>query len=211
MRGAARIATYLGRLMIAVGLVLMFLGWNFAANEDCVQCQFPYLLSSSVPGMALVVVGVALEYVQTLREITARRAREAAALDGSLSRLVGFVRDGEALRPLPDFDPDDTIPPPPEHDLSVLDASGSVFAPPPPDEAIARGSGSGGQAAPAAVLDDDETLVAPAAAAAVEVVAGRSSYHQLDCRLVTNRDDMRTLPRDAAEASGLAACRICKP
>jgi len=208
MRGSARIATYLGRAMIAIGLILLFLGWNFAAEQDCAQCQFPYLLSSSIPGLALIIIGLALEYVQTTRELTARRAREAAALDASLSRLVGFVRDGDALRP--GFDPDDTIPPPPEHDLAMLDASASVFTPPASggDTSAASSGGDDSEAQPDAGQGGSTAVEQ---AVATEVVAGRSSYHRPDCRLVTNRDDMRTMERDAAEREGLSPCRICNP
>lgn len=210
MRGAARIPTYLGRAAIVVGLVLMLIGWNFAAEEDCAQCQFPYLLSASIPGLALVVLGVALEYVQTTRELTARRSREAATLDASLSRLVGFVRDGGALRPVRAPDPDDTIPPPSEHDLSPLDVSGSVFAPPAPvaqvteDAEPADAEAGGGE-------EPTEAAEVGASPGVTQVIAGRSSYHKPDCRLVSSRNDMRTLAREEAEEAGLAACRICKP
>lgn len=43
------------------------------------------------------------------------------------------------------------------------------------------------------------------------VVAGRSSYHEPGCHLVTDRDDLETVPRAAAADGGLAPCRICKP
>jgi hypothetical protein len=43
------------------------------------------------------------------------------------------------------------------------------------------------------------------------VVVGRSSYHLADCHLVEGRDDAEHLSRQAAEARGLARCRICQP
>ncbi len=94
MRGSARIATYLGRVMMALGFLLMLVAWDGAAEFDRVPGQFPYLLSGAIPGLALIVVGAGLEYVQTTRELTAVRARQMAELDAGLERLVRFVRDG---------------------------------------------------------------------------------------------------------------------
>jgi hypothetical protein len=43
------------------------------------------------------------------------------------------------------------------------------------------------------------------------VVAGRSSYHRADCRLVEGRTDNETMNKADAEDMGLARCRICRP
>ena len=50
-----------------------------------------------------------------------------------------------------------------------------------------------------------------AAATGPFVVAGRQSFHDPSCRLVQGRDDAAQLSRQAAEAEGLAACRVCNP
>ncbi len=42
-------------------------------------------------------------------------------------------------------------------------------------------------------------------------VAGRSSFHEPDCRIVEGRDDFRPISAELAEARGLAPCRICQP
>ncbi|HEX5265948.1 MAG TPA: hypothetical protein VFW24_04190 [Acidimicrobiales bacterium] len=52
---------------------------------------------------------------------------------------------------------------------------------------------------------------ARAAAAPGMVVAGASSYHRPDCRLVEGRDDAEYLTPAEAQERGLAPCRICKP
>lgn len=44
-----------------------------------------------------------------------------------------------------------------------------------------------------------------------DVVAGRSSFHRPDCRLVAGRDEAELLPRDDALANNLSPCRVCKP
>ena len=52
---------------------------------------------------------------------------------------------------------------------------------------------------------------APAAALEGLVVAGASSYHRPDCRLVEGRDGVEYLTPEEAQQRGLAPCRICKP
>ncbi len=183
MRGSARLATYLGRVMMALGFLLMVVAWDGAAELDRVPGQFPYLLSGAIPGLALIVVGTGLEYVQMTRELTATRARQMAQLDAELGRLLGAVRDGGgligaramALAPPPA--------PPPEPRLQALEISESAFAPP----------------------------ADPADGASTLVVAGRSSFHDPSCHLVSGRSDMTYLPREEAVVDGLASCRICKP
>lgn len=43
------------------------------------------------------------------------------------------------------------------------------------------------------------------------VVAGRSSFHRPDCRLVVGRDDGTLMSTDDALSDGLTPCRVCKP
>ena len=63
-------------------------------------------------------------------------------------------------------------------------------------EIVASGVGGG----PSAVPSDGE-----------RVVAGRTSYHRPDCRLVESRADLQVMSPDAAHDRGLAPCRICEP
>jgi hypothetical protein len=43
------------------------------------------------------------------------------------------------------------------------------------------------------------------------VVAGKSTYHRPDCRLVEGKSDLDFVTIEAARASGLSACRVCNP
>lgn len=43
------------------------------------------------------------------------------------------------------------------------------------------------------------------------VVAGKSTYHRPDCRLVKGRENLDLITVKMAEASGLSACRVCNP
>ena len=52
---------------------------------------------------------------------------------------------------------------------------------------------------------------ATAALPANAVVAGASSYHDPECRLVTDRPDLDVIDRSEAEARELTPCRICNP
>ncbi|MFA5787557.1 MAG: hypothetical protein WDA71_11370 [Actinomycetota bacterium] len=81
MRGRARLISYLGFAALAVGLIVILVGWNGAAGTDRIQGQLPYLLSGGFVGLAFVTVGSALLLLdgarrdrahleQTLRELT---------------------------------------------------------------------------------------------------------------------------------------------
>ena len=97
MRGPARIATYLGRILTAVGFLLIVMAWNGAASLDFIQGQFPFLLSGSMPGLGLIIIGAGLEYIQTARQLTAKRAKQMAELNLAVVRLVGFVRESGSI------------------------------------------------------------------------------------------------------------------
>lgn len=43
------------------------------------------------------------------------------------------------------------------------------------------------------------------------VVAGPTTYHRPECRLVEGRDGLRTMSVEAAESAGLSPCRTCAP
>jgi hypothetical protein len=48
-------------------------------------------------------------------------------------------------------------------------------------------------------------------AATARFVAGASSYHRADCRLVKGRTGLESISAEEARDRGLKACRICKP
>ena len=171
--------------MMFVGFVMIVFAWNGAANLDFIQGQFPYLLSGGVPGLALIITGAGLEYIQAIRQITAERAKQMAELNLSVVKLVGFMRDEQEMAhsPAPAPAPDKT----PEAIPATVGAAtptqtpSSAYAPAPREDA------------------EDE------------VVAGRSSFHAATCHLVSGRDDMAKITRLEAEGQGLSPCRVCKP
>ena len=68
--------------------------------------------------------------------------------------------------------------------------------------------GAAGLGVSAAQPADD--LIAPDTADGL-VLAGASSYHRPDCRLVEGRSGAAVLTAAGAEAQGLTPCRVCKP
>lgn len=43
------------------------------------------------------------------------------------------------------------------------------------------------------------------------VVAGKSTYHRTDCRLIKGRNDLDLVTLDVARLNGLSPCRVCDP
>lgn len=189
MRGTARIATYIGRVLVVVGFFLILAAWDNAAELDYLQGQFPFLLSASVPGLALIIVGIGLEYVQAMRTFTARRAKQMADLNVAVARLVGFVRDNGGMVHAPD---DEALTAP----IPVVVGAGAAGATAGAVAVPVAGGTAGSDEAP---QDGDM------------VVAGRSSFHKSECHLVSGRDDMVSITRLEAQSRNLSACRVCKP
>ncbi|MPZ73268.1 MAG: hypothetical protein GEU74_08575 [Nitriliruptorales bacterium] len=186
MRGASAVATYLGRILVVLGFMMIVIAWNGAAGLDYIQGQFPFLLSGAMPGLGLIIIGAGVEYVQSLRTFGARRAKQMAELNVAVMHLVARVREQGGLIPAPESEPV-AVPAAAagRPGLSALDTAGSAF--------------TGGA-----------TPTAPAAGEEI-VIAGRSSYHRSSCHLVAGREDLRTLTRLEAEARSLSPCRVCKP
>jgi len=80
----------IGLGLVALGLLVVALGWNGAAGIADLRAQTPYLLSGGFLGVGLVVFGAALMTAHYHR-------RDRVHLEGTLDRLVGAV---DASRPL---------------------------------------------------------------------------------------------------------------
>lgn len=101
----SRLGGKLGVGLCALGLLLVFLGWNGAAGSDRVPSQFPYLLSGGIAGLCLVIIGMGLILVQNQRA-------DRAALQQSLKQLQDALENGGAA--------------PSERPLSATGTTGSV-------------------------------------------------------------------------------------
>ncbi len=78
--------------IVAVGFVVIFLGWNGAAERDFVEGQLPYLISGGIAGLGIVAIGIAVAVVEARRRDTAELV---AKIDRLLEHLGGDV-DGSA-------------------------------------------------------------------------------------------------------------------
>jgi hypothetical protein len=62
-----RYGRVLGLICVVAGFAAIAIGWNGAASKGCVDCQFPYVISGGLAGLALVVFGSGLLVVSALR------------------------------------------------------------------------------------------------------------------------------------------------
>jgi hypothetical protein len=86
--------TYTAVALIALGLIMIFLGWNGAAGAEAavdLRAQFPYLISGGLFGVALVGAGLVL-----VRTFEGRR--DAKEIVGQLERLTLAVERLEAAQ-----------------------------------------------------------------------------------------------------------------
>lgn len=88
MRGPAKFATYLAAVLVLSGFGLIGLAWHSMAEIDRLQAQFPYLLSGGLGGLGLIVTGVAVLLVQTVREQSARERAQLNELHVAILRVI---------------------------------------------------------------------------------------------------------------------------
>lgn len=90
-----QLAVFVGLACALAGFVIIALSWNFAAELDYIQGQFPYLVSGGLTGISLVVVGIAIIVIQILRADGAEQAKQ-------LNRLVTQIEELQAILVTPD-------------------------------------------------------------------------------------------------------------
>jgi membrane protease YdiL (CAAX protease family) len=86
--GWPKSALYTAVGLVGLGFIIIFLAWNGAAGKDYVQGQLPYLISGGVGGLALVISGLTVAIVQSVR-------REAAEVTRRLDQLLEVVQEPE--------------------------------------------------------------------------------------------------------------------
>lgn len=93
--------TYMAVGLVTAGFVLMFIAWNEAAGLDYVQGQVPYLLSGTLPGLALTLTGLTLALVQELRRIAARVIERLERLEPAGATPVAALAEQPAQEAAP--------------------------------------------------------------------------------------------------------------
>ena len=146
----ARMSNYLAFGVIGLGFLALYLGWNGAANKNCVDCQIPYLISGGMTGLGLIATGIAVLVVQNGR-------RNRAEIEQKLDVIAEALEGG-------------------------------------------RSSGNPGR-----------TATATRSGRSGDVLAGVTSYHRPDCRLVEGRGEAERMSVADAKSAGLTACRVCNP
>ena len=89
-----------GVILLVIGGVLITLGWDGAASLDYVQGQFPYLLSASVPGLALIIIGMSVLVLAVVRRDAAEREAQLEKLTSSINELASMVGPRDPYDPL---------------------------------------------------------------------------------------------------------------
>lgn len=102
-RVLGRSGNRLGLLVIAVGLVVIGIGWNGAAGSGgevnhvpVVQAQLPWLLSGGFLGLGIVILGAAMVIANAYRESEARLSARFEQLLGALEREPGLAAKPDA-------------------------------------------------------------------------------------------------------------------
>jgi len=87
---------------VVAGFIAMILGWRGAAGTLAVPFQIPYLVSGGSGGLALVVTGGGLLYVQLSRQLAAEERRAIdAILSGTTIEPADIVAADDDLAPIP--------------------------------------------------------------------------------------------------------------
>ena len=91
MRTQGQPAIIAGVILLVIGGVAITLGWDGAASLDYVQGQFPYLLSASVPGIALIIIGMSILVLAVVRKDATEREAQLEKLTASINELASLV------------------------------------------------------------------------------------------------------------------------
>lgn len=92
-------ATYVGISLCVVGFSLIAIAWNGASELDFIQGQFPFFISGGLTGIGLIIVGVAIMVIETMRRDAELRAIEIGRLSASLAALNGELSPPDEYAP----------------------------------------------------------------------------------------------------------------
>lgn len=78
-------AAQIGIGFIGLGFLAIFIAWNGASEQNCVDCQIPFLISGGATGLGLIIVGSALIMFEAAR-------RDRAHLEQKLNELTDAIQ-----------------------------------------------------------------------------------------------------------------------
>ncbi|HVE92731.1 MAG TPA: hypothetical protein VNE62_10620 [Actinomycetota bacterium] len=85
---AGRLALYAGVLLVLVGLIVLYIGYNGAATHANVVQQVPYLVSGGFTGVILIVLGATGVLAFVLVHVQAGIREGLEVLDGSIREMT---------------------------------------------------------------------------------------------------------------------------
>ncbi|HVU74451.1 MAG TPA: hypothetical protein VHE83_15905 [Mycobacteriales bacterium] len=85
-----RVWTWAGLLVVAVGIVLITIGWGDVAGTEVVGDQLPYLMSAGLGGLAAVCIGITIVAIDAKLSDAAARQAQAAELREALAELAAL-------------------------------------------------------------------------------------------------------------------------
>lgn len=94
----ARLAMYLGVLLIALGALALYLGYNGTATNALPQAQTPYLISGGLTGLALVALGGVTLAVYVLLRVQADLRTDVQEMKSSIRSLADSLAGQSAFR-----------------------------------------------------------------------------------------------------------------
>jgi hypothetical protein len=92
-------ATYVGIALCVIGFAMIAIAWNGAAELDYIQGQFPFFISGGLTGICLIIVGVTIMVIETMRRDAELRTIQIERLTASLAVLT------KEMAPPDPFDP----------------------------------------------------------------------------------------------------------
>lgn len=98
-RRASLLAFYVGIAFAIAGFTAIGLAWNFAAEVDRIQGQFPYFVSGGLSGLGLIFVGVMILVIETLRRDSAEHVAQVRRLTETIEDLNAGLAPREVHDP----------------------------------------------------------------------------------------------------------------
>ncbi|HVL81399.1 MAG TPA: hypothetical protein VM840_07405 [Actinomycetota bacterium] len=87
-RRISRLSLYAGVILVVLGLVVLYIGYNGAATHANVVQQVPYLVSGGFTGVILVTLGAAALLTAVLMLVQAGLRDALGVLDGSVREMT---------------------------------------------------------------------------------------------------------------------------
>ena len=93
VRPLSPVPTYVGMIVVVLGLVLIGIAWSRVAGEANVSRQVPYLVSGGIFGLAVVLIGLTTVNIASKRRETVLREQQTRLLADAVEQLGRVLGD----------------------------------------------------------------------------------------------------------------------